>query len=86
MQQSRRNLPEGVDVSGSGKGKLALAVTWAHFANDLWRQITDPAVRELQLVLPPVREGRGAVVKKRRSRTSLLAHKEPDLDLELSSY
>lgn len=48
-----QNLPEGVHVSGSGKGKLALAVTWAHFAYNLRSEITDPAMRQLQLVLSP---------------------------------
>lgn len=46
-----QNSPEGINVGGSRKRKLALIVTRAHFAHDLWCEITNPTVRELQLVL-----------------------------------
>lgn len=49
---SGRGLPKGVNVGRGGEWKVVLVVAGAHPAHDLWRQVANPAVRQLQLVLP----------------------------------
>lgn len=46
-------LPKGVNISGIRKGQAVLIVTGAHLTHNLWCQITNPAMRKLQLVLSP---------------------------------
>lgn len=52
---SSRNmfLPKGINISCIGKGQAVLIVTGAHLTHNLWSQITNPAMRKLQLVLSP---------------------------------
>ena len=46
-------VPEGVDVGGGGEGQAVLVVPGTHPPHDLGRQVADPAVGQLQLVLTP---------------------------------
>lgn len=50
------SVPKGVDVCSVGEGQAVLVVSRAHPAYDLWRQVTDPAMWKLQLVVSPVSE------------------------------
>jgi hypothetical protein len=50
------SVPKGIDVCSVGEGQAVLVVSRAHPAYDLWRQVTDPAMWKLQLVVSPVRE------------------------------
>lgn len=53
VQGAGRGLPKGVNVGRCGERKVVLVVAGTHPAHDLWRQVADPAVGQLQLVLPP---------------------------------
>lgn len=50
------SVPKGVDVCSVGEWQAVLIVSRAHPAYDLWRQVTDPAMWKLQLVVSPVSE------------------------------
>lgn len=50
------SVPKGVDVCSVGEGQAVLVVSRAHPAYDLWRQVTDPAMWKLQLIVSPVKQ------------------------------
>lgn len=46
-------LPKSIDVSSVGEGKTIFIDPRAHPAYNFWSQVTDPTVRQLQLILAP---------------------------------
>lgn len=53
LQGQGGRLPEGKDVRVLGEGQLVLLRVGGQLADDLGRQVAQPAVLDAQLVLPP---------------------------------